>query len=176
MTDPQILDDGVAQLQNFLLKKKKYQNQKKVGDDQTTNLVCFGMGEETFGFELLKLREILKVEAVAPVPGGAAHLTGFINLRGEFVAVVNMHVFLGFPSVDTTKQSRILIVEHQAHLIGFLVDQVKAIKSIADKAIQPSVKSPENNKKYIQGIGNIEGSLVALLDLDKIYLALEQKK
>ena len=48
---------------------------------KAAHLVCFRIGQENFGVDIFSVREIVKAQAITPVPGTAEHVLGIINLR-----------------------------------------------------------------------------------------------
>ena len=56
--------------------------------------VTFSLGDELFGVEVTRTREILSVTPVTKVPQTPGYLLGVINLRGQVVPVVDMRLKL----------------------------------------------------------------------------------
>ena len=66
--------------------------------------LTFRLGEETFGLPILKVQEIIRMQAVTKVPRTPDYLRGVINLRGKVIPVVDLRKKFGMEvSPDTDK-------------------------------------------------------------------------
>ncbi len=63
--------------------------------ESSQQYVTFSLGEELFGVEVNRTREILSLTPVTKVPQTPDYLLGVINLRGQVVPVVDMRLKLG---------------------------------------------------------------------------------
>ena len=75
--------------------------------------VTFSLGDELFGVEVTRTREILSMTPVTKVPQTPGYLIGVINLRGQVVPVVDMRLKLGLPAGEETEDTCIIVVEVQ---------------------------------------------------------------
>ena len=136
------------------------------------HLVCFRIGQETFGVDIFSVREIVKAQAITPVPGTAEHVLGIINLRGKIISVVDLAQRLGLGAAAVDRQSRIFVVDLDGVTVGFLVDAATEVLKLAGESIEPA---PEELKgairdHYLQGVGKLENRLVIILDLRNLFL------
>src|SRR4051794_1397203 len=60
--------------------------------ERTESYVVFQVGGESYALEVARVREVLDVESLARVPGGARSLCGLCNLRGHVVPVWDLRV------------------------------------------------------------------------------------
>ena len=60
--------------------------------------LTFGLGNEDYGLEILKVREIVSCMEVTPVPRTPAHVKGVINLRGQVIPVIDLRAADGSES------------------------------------------------------------------------------
>ena len=54
-------------------------------------LVTFQLGDELYGVDIMDVKEIVKVQAVRPIPNAPYYVEGIINLRGEIIPIINLH-------------------------------------------------------------------------------------
>jgi purine-binding chemotaxis protein CheW len=129
--------------------------------------LTFFLAKEEYGFEILKVHEIITLLPVTPVPRMPSHLLGVINLRGKIIPVVDLRLKLGLP----TKKDQDCIIIVRAHNIevGVTVDQVSEVANIADKDIEevPSFGEGATGEDLL-GIAKSEGHVRLLLDIDKV--------
>jgi purine-binding chemotaxis protein CheW len=135
------------------------------------------IGSETYGVEVLKVKEILGMTEITHVPNSLSFMRGVINLRGAVVPVVDMRLKFQLQEKEYDTFTVIIIVEVRERLIGMIVDTVSDVASIPVSTIQ---NTPHFTSKietdFIKGIGQIESLLVIILDVDKILNHEEFKK
>lgn len=140
-------------------------------------LVGFKNGEEFFGVPIGKVKEIVRVPEITPVPDTPAFLKGVINLRGRIVAVVDMSTRLGAKSSPRKKTNRVLILEIDSSLVGLLVDSASEIIKVPEDSIEPP---PEVitaiGAEYVTGVGKLREKLIVLLDINRLLSAEEMLK
>lgn len=138
-------------------------------------LVTFKVGNEEFGVDILKVQEINKMMNITKVPNAPDYVEGVINLRGKIVPVVDLRKRLNFPPKAYDKNTRIIVVELDGMILGFIVDSVSEVLRIPEATLvaPPSMISSVESD-YIQGIGKLDGRLLLVLELRKVFL--EQEK
>jgi len=87
--------------------------------------VALRMGGETFLVAREETREILPLPAVLTrVPGAKPWLKGLANVRGALLPVLDLRQLLGSGATQTTRSTRVVIVNHREIPAGLLVDEV----------------------------------------------------
>ena len=142
---------------------------QQIGNDTVLQWVTFKLGRETYAINVMQIREVLRYNAIAPVPGAPHYVLGIINLRGSVVTVIDTRTRFGLATGEITDNTRIVILETASHTIGVLVDSVAEVVYLNQSEIEttPHVGNDENSK-YIQGVCNKNGTLLILIDLDKL--------
>ncbi|MGL5727910.1 MAG: chemotaxis protein CheW [Plesiomonas sp.] len=137
--------------------------------DQVLQWVTFKLGDETFGVNVMQVREVLRYSEIAPVPGAPSYVLGIINLRGNVVTVIDTRARFGLYPNEITDNTRIVIIETEQQVIGILVDSVAEVVYLRTSEIDktPSVGTDESSR-FIQGVSNREGELLILVDLNKL--------
>ena len=130
-------------------------------------LVCFSLGDESFGVDIGDVREIVRVRGITPVPKTEDHVLGVVNLRGKLVTVVDLAAWLGFPSVEPTRSSRILVADLEGSLVGFLVDRATEVTKLAAELIDPPPPELASGPMAhcVEGVGRRDGGLIIVLNL-----------
>jgi purine-binding chemotaxis protein CheW len=94
-------------------------------------------------------------------------------MRGEVIPVISMCVKLGVKSDDEyTKETRIIVLKlDQEGNVGFIVDEVKEVVSLADHEIEKiTYDSKDEKANLIDAVGKHNGDLISLFDLSAITL------
>lgn len=143
-----------------------------VAGDFTTEaiqLVSFSLGTEEFGIDILSVQEINRLTGITRVPNAPGYVIGVINLRGKIIPVVDLRKRFGMKQIEATVHSRIIVVEVEERVVGFLVDSVKEVIRIPKNIIEPPPSMVAGiSSDYITGIGKLEGRLIVLLELGRI--------
>ncbi len=144
-------------------------NSAKNTDDPVLQWVTFRLAGETYGINVMQVQEVLRYSEVAPVPGAPPYVLGIINLRGNVVTVIDTRHRFGLPAADVSDQTRIVIIETDAHVIGILVDAVAEVVYLQQSEIDtaPNVGN-EESARFIQGVCNKNNELLILVELDKL--------
>jgi len=145
---------------------------QEVGKDLGTELrqfVTFNLGDEEYAIEILKVQEIIRMIAITRVPNSPEFINGVINLRGKVIPVMDLGKRIGLIEKETNNDSRIIVVEIQHKIIGFIVDKVNIVLRINKNIIEPTPQMVGKiESEFINGIAKMENSLLILLDLEKI--------
>ncbi len=138
-------------------------------DDELLQLVTFSIGEEEFGVDILKVQEIIRTMEITKVPRAQDFVEGVINLRGKVIPIIDLRRRFGFSSKEHDKHTRIIVIEINNMIVGFVVDSVSEVLRIPTATVEPPppvVAGVES--EYISGVGKLEDRLLILLDLDKL--------
>jgi purine-binding chemotaxis protein CheW len=150
---------------------------KKTDLSELLQLVSFKIGEEEFGIEILKVQEIIKMMFITKIPNTPEFIEGIINLRGRIIPVVDLRTKLGLTKQTHTKNTRIVVVELNNHIVGFVVDEVsEVIRITKDTTEEPPAMISGINREFVTAIGKLEDRLLILLDLEKVFSSIEYEQ
>ncbi len=139
-------------------------------------LVSFKMGQEEFGVDILLVREINRMVEITQVPKSPEYVEGIINLRGRVIPIVNLRLRMGMPKKEEDKHTRIVVVELEDQLIGFVVDAVSEVLRIPRNITEPPPETATGmDAEFITGIAKMEDRLLILLNLNRI-LSVEERE
>ncbi len=142
---------------------------------QILQLVSFHIGDEEFAVDILNIQGINRMMEITKVPNSPDFVEGIINLRGQVIPVIDLRRRLGLPSVTPDKSTRIIVVEIQSKIIGFIVDSVNEVLRISKSIIEPPPVMVANiESEFITAVGKLEDRLLILLDLEKV-LSIQEK-
>ncbi|OBQ55713.1 chemotaxis protein CheW [Halodesulfovibrio spirochaetisodalis] len=142
---------------------------QKKQDDELMQLVTFSIGEEEFGVDILKVQEIIRTMEITKVPKAPNFVEGVINLRGKVIPIIDLRRRFGLSSKEHDKHTRIIVIEINNMIVGFVVDSVSEVLRIPASTVEPPpavVAGMES--EYISGVGKLQDRLLILLDLDRL--------
>jgi len=147
-------------------------NQEKI-----LQLVTFKVDNEEFAVDILKVQEINKMIDITRIPNAPPFVEGVINLRGKIIPIVDLRKRLGFGGKEYDKSTRIIVIELDGMVLGFIVDSVSEVLRISDATVEPPpslVAGVESD--YIEGVGKLDNRLLILLELRKIFSDSDRKE
>ncbi|MCK9524706.1 MAG: chemotaxis protein CheW [Limnochordia bacterium] len=137
-------------------------------------LVAFRLHNEEFGVEITDVREIVKVGHITRLPHVADYIEGVTNLRGEVIPVISLRKRFGLEAQENTQDSRIIMLEVNGSMVGFIVDSVTETLRLSEDAIEPPPSNIAGLKAhYLAGVGKLQDRLLILLEVDKILTSEE---
>jgi purine-binding chemotaxis protein CheW len=128
---------------------------------------------ESYGIAVLKVREIIRLQKITPVPQAPAFVKGIINLRGRVIPVVDLRVKFGLPA-EFAERTCIVVVQVRlagdtAVQMGLIVDAVEEVTHLAAGEIEPTPDfGTAINTSYILGMAKVKGEVKTLLDIDQV--------
>lgn len=149
--------------------------QQQTSRTQLLQLVSFLIENEEFGVDILNVQEIIRPVDITRVPNAPAFVEGVINLRGRIVPVVDLRKRFNMSQRERDKNSRIIVVELDDKIVGFMVDAVREVLRVDTNVIEPPPELAIGiDASYITGVAKLEDRLLILLDLERI-LSEEEK-
>ena len=139
--------------------------------EKTDKYLIFYLGSEEFGIEVLKVREIIGIQNITPVPQTSAVVKGVINLRGKVIPVLDLRLRLGFDERSHTTSTCIVVLELKAprgvSLTGVIVDGVCEVATVAKADIEPPPDFGSNVPiHYVSGVAKTKSGVKVLLDIE----------
>lgn len=131
-------------------------------------LVSFQVGGEEFGLDILRVQEIIRLAPLTRVPNSPDFLEGVMNLRGKIIPVIALRRRFGVESVSPDLRTRIVVVETQNAVLGFIVDAVSEVLRFSAGALEPPPRLSKVEREYVRGIGKLQDRLIILLDPDRV--------
>lgn len=138
-------------------------------DDELLQLVTFSIGDEEFGVDILKVQEIIRTMEITKVPRAPMFVEGVINLRGKVIPIIDLRRRFGLATKTHDSHTRIIVIEINGLIVGFVVDSVSEVLRIPVSTVEPPPPVVAGlDSDYISGVGKLADRLLILLDLDKL--------
>ena len=115
-------------------------------------LVTFSIDEEEFGVNILKVQEIIRIMEITRVPRSPEFVEGVINLRGRVIPIVDLRRRFGLAAIAHDKDTRIIVIELNSLVVGFIVDAVSEVLRIPADTVEPTPPVAAGvDSEYISG-------------------------
>jgi purine-binding chemotaxis protein CheW len=128
---------------------------------------------EAYGIAVLKVREIIRLQKITPVPQMPAFVKGVINLRGRVIPVVDLRVKFGLKA-EFAERTCIVVVQvrlpsEQVVQMGLIVDSVEEVVTLTSEEIEPTPDfGTRIDTTYLLGMAKVKGQVKTLLDIDRV--------
>lgn len=131
--------------------------------------LTFLVGHEEYGIEIFKVREIIGMLPITPVPGSPAEMIGVINLRGKVIPVVSIRSRFGMPAADAHPHNVIIVVENRRGEIGLAVDRVAEVARFTEAETEPPpAYGLAVDTTCVAAVGKSQGRIRILLDIARV--------
>ena len=123
---------------------------------------------------MLKVREIIRLCDITPVPQMPDYIKGVLNLRGKIIPVADLRVKFRLASTENTDLTCIVVVQvsladQSSTLMGLIVDAVEEVANLTAADIEPTPDfGGDVQADYILGMAKVKGQVKALLDIDAV--------
>jgi len=129
-------------------------------------LLCFELAGSPYAVPVERVREIVRMRPVTPVPRTPKEVRGVISLRGEMIELIDLRLRLGLGSIEPSRQTRIIVIKTQDdEVVGLLVDAVREVLRVTDDAIQPATGSETG---AVNDLCKFRDEFVSMIELDRV--------
>lgn len=127
----------------------------------------FALGDNHYGINVAKIREILQYMPVTPVPNAHPCVEGIFMPRDIMISVINLRRCLGMP--DGEKEGLFIITNFNKLNIAFHVDEVIGIHRVSwEEIIKPDSTINGEGGSTSTGVIKMNDKLIVILDFESI--------
>lgn len=145
----------------------------------TVKHVLFELDGTQYAIPMENVLELQRLPRITPLPLTPDWLCGVTNLRGEVLSVIDLRSLLGLPAADSSLSQRLVVVRSTVEEIatGWIVDRMIGVRRLASDDMQPSSTLTIGAAvRFLSGIVDCEGQLVALMDVNRILSSPEMRQ
>ncbi len=136
--------------------------------------LTFVLGEEEYGLDILKVKEIIGLMEITKVPRMPDFVRGVINLRGRIIPVIDLRRKFGMPEQEDTRETCIVVVDLDGMNMGAVVDRVSEVLDLVSEDIEDTPEFGASlDTEFITGMGKSGDRVIMLLDIGKVLLGEE---
>ena len=146
---------------------------------QKEQYMTFKCSDEIYGISIKYVNEIIGLSQITKVPETQDYLIGLINLRGQIIPVIDVRIRFGKEPLEYNDRTCVIVIDVKSTVIGLIVDAIDEVAAFAENEITPPPSVSDlaiQAKKYVFGIGRVNGEVKLLLDPDKLINDPEPEK
>lgn len=135
--------------------------------------LTFHLKEEVYGIGIRRVKEIIGLMNITPIPQTPDYIRGVINLRGKVIPVVDLRSRFSILQKEKTNHTCIIVVEIDKDTakvpVGIIVDEVAEVLNIKGAEIDDAPSFGVNlNMDFLLGIAKVSGGVKLLLDINQV--------
>ncbi len=150
--------------------------------DSQFQLVTFQLGEELYGVDIMDVKEIVKTQAVRPIPNAPYYVEGIFNLRSEIIPVISLHKRFRIEKMqydedeDEESQGGFIILNLDGVKIGIIIDRIARVVQVKSEEVKPPPQMLSGiGTEYIHGVIRQENGYLIVLDIRRLFNAKEMQ-
>ena len=124
--------------------------------------ISFNLNDDSYCIELTYVKEVLKDTSITYVPGTPDFIEGIMNLRGDYITVLNLKKFLNLQATKTLDKKPVVIVKCNELKLALLIDKINELFEIQEDDM------PDSTDGYFLNEFIYNQTLYTTLNVDKI--------
>jgi len=153
----------------------------EVNKSESKQLVTFHLGEELYGVNIMDVKEIVRVQAIRPIPNAPTYVEGIFNLRSEIIPIISLHKRFHLRKLVTSEEDELLsgfvIVDIDGMKLGIVIDRISRVVTVEKEEIQPPPQMFSGiGAEYIQGVVHQEEGYLIILNIRDLFNPKELQK
>jgi purine-binding chemotaxis protein CheW len=173
---PQISDDASGSLLGFAAAvQQKLDGAAAMFDDSELGIddtrfdlekyVLFFLQGQPYAFAIHSVIEIVRAQAITPVPHARAGVRGLINLRGRTLPIIDLAEWFELETDAKSSGRRIIIYQTEVEAVGFLVDDVAEVVGFGPEEIDAADASTDSiHSALVRGYARYKDYVVTLIE------------
>jgi purine-binding chemotaxis protein CheW len=130
--------------------------------------LVFSLCGEEYAVPLLKVKEVIALTEITPVPYTPAHFKGIMNLRGSVISIIDLRLKFRMSKAELSQETSIIILDLSPLSLGIVVDAIDSVLAVEPGEVQPPPDvEPQTSSDYITGVTKKDKKLVLLLDIER---------
>ncbi len=129
-------------------------------------LISFNINDDLYCIPLDCVKEVLKDTTITNVPGTPDFIEGIMNLRGDYITVLNIKKFIGIHKTDKKQDAEknpVIIVSCNDMELAFLIDKINELFEVPEEKIIGSGEGYFSNEFILNNIP------YTILNVEKIF-------
>lgn len=143
------------------------QRTQLVGQNRLELLLFRLGGQQLYGINVFKVKEVLQCPPLNAIPGRSAVVRGVAHIRGGTLPIMDMSLAIGRRALPDIESCFVIITEYNRTAQGFLVRAVERIVNMNWGDIHPPPKGA-GKEHYLTAVTQVDGQLVEIIDVEKI--------
>jgi len=164
------IDDGADAAGSFETLARAAAGRRSSAPEETAperELLVLWLGDDPYALPVERVREIVRLRPITPMPRVPDAVRGVLSLRGDIVQVIDLRRRLGLAPDPTENPRRRIVVlgSEDGQTTGLLVDRVSEVLRLRDDALRPPTSRDTNTVTALAPHGE---RFVSVFDVDRV--------
>ena len=124
--------------------------------------ISFNLNNDYYCIALDFVKEVLKDTSITHVPGIPNFIEGIMNLRGDYITVINLKRFLSLPENSVSDKKPVIIIKCNELKLALLIDKINELFEYQETFQE------EMSESYYANEFIYNKTLYTVLNIDKI--------
>ena len=153
-----------------MISTKRETQTKSHTEREKRQILVFRSAGQELGLDISCVREVLRLQAIYPLPKTPPFIEGVIDLRGRIVVLVDLAKKLGNTGTEEEPNKRIIVCRVRKFIVGLMVSRLREIIALSQDEITatPEVVPVRLESEVISSMARIGDRIIPLLDLEHL--------
>jgi len=143
-------------------------------DSQCLEFLTFTLGDEHYGLDIMKVKEIRGYEPVTKIANAPAFIKGVLNLRGDIVPIVDLRLKFAVGDATYNEFTIVIMLHIGERIVGIVVDAVSDVINISSDEVKPPPQfGVAFDSQYLHGLAPVNEQMIILLNIEKLISSSE---
>ncbi|NAX17271.1 MULTISPECIES: chemotaxis protein CheW [unclassified Vibrio] len=133
--------------------------------------LSFVLDNDEYAVPILEVREVRGWSDVRSVPNAPDYLVGLLNIRGEYVPIVDLRIRFRLPPAQIGATTVVIVLnDAQRNPLGIIVDGVSEVYDLAAEEIKPvPALSTTVEPQFMKGIASVANGHLILINIETLF-------
>ena len=146
--------------------------------DSGVDILLFELEGQRYGLPAERVREVVRMVAIAPLPRAPRAIEGVVNVRGEIVPVYDLRARFGLSARAPDAAEHLIVLTAGAGPVAIRVDVAESLESVPDADVTPSSSLSASvggagTGRHVKGVAAMDDGVLVIYDLDE-FLTTEE--
>lgn len=149
-------------------------NEQHKSDAEQLEFLTFTLGEEHYGLDIMKVKEIRGYEAVTKIANAPPFIKGVLNLRGDIVPIVDLRLKFAVGEATYNEFTIVIMLHIGERIVGIVVDAVSDVINIGSNEVKPPPQfGVAFDSQYLHGLAPVNDLMIILLNIEALISSKE---
>lgn len=151
------------------------EKEKKISSPKTFQFSTFYIAGSLYGIDVASVQEVTRPISMTKVPLAPSFVDGLINLRGQIATAIGLRDLFKLAKSENPTELMNVVCRGDGLLLSLLVDQIGDVLEVDYELFELTPDTlPESVSRFMVGVYKMPGSLLSILDINKIIEELQK--
>lgn len=151
---------------------RQAQDGSREGEGSGMRVVRFSVGDRQFALDVMAVDEVVQPRPATSVPGQPDFIEGLIELRGQYLPLIDLRRRFGSDAVEAS--AKLVIVTSLGRQLALVVDRIGQVDWIPSESLRSSpVENELGGETSVSAVAQLDGRMVVILGCDGLLSAQE---